>query len=191
MATTIKPRSRVISIRDTYSPRASRRNGLATYSACARDSSQKSSRRLSNAGTACGTAEETNEMAFTCKVQFLDDTDPFASTNFPEPTRPPSCTLYANIPLCEQIAVIHKLLKPPHNVSEVMPWKFCRYCISMTRRYCLPFSFGHLCRSWWPDNGFFFLIIVRRCGVTNSAKWNVFGFGKYVRRASRRFGWLS
>lgn len=116
MATTLKSRSRVISIRDTYSPRAIRRNGLSSHSACSLGSGQKLySRRTSNSAT----EEDRNEMAFTCKVQYLDDTDPFASTNFPEPTRPPSCTLLLNIPLCEQIAVLYKLLKPPHNLEDI------------------------------------------------------------------------
>ena len=114
-STTLKSRSRVISIRDTYSPRARRRNGLSSYSACSLGSGQKLYSRPSN--SAQEDESNNNEMAFTCKVQYLDDTDPFASTNFPEPTRPPSCTLYLNIPLCEQIAGLHKLLKPPHKVS--------------------------------------------------------------------------
>ena len=177
MATTLKSRSRVISIRDTYSPRASRRNGLSSYSACSLGSGQKLySRRTSNSAP----EEERNEMAFTCKVQYLDDTDPFASTNFPEPTRPPSCTLHLNIPLCEQIAVLHKLLKAPHNVSE-----------GISPEYCLRFNFGHLCASWRSDNGFLFSIPVGRRCFTDLTKWNVFGSGKYFGRTSRRFRRLS
>ena len=177
MATTLKSRSRVISIRDTYSPRASRRNGLSSHSACSLGSGQKLySRRTSNSAT----EEDRNEMAFTCKVQYLDDTDPFASTNFPEPTRPPSCTLLLNIPLCEQIAVLYKLLKPPHNVSE-----------GIRRCYCLCFYFGHLCASWPPDNGFLLSILVGRYCFTDLTKWHIFGSGKYFGRTSRRFRRLS
>lgn len=61
-------------------------------------------------------AESTVKMALTCKVQYLDDTDPFASTNFPEPTRPPTYTFHLNIPLFQQIAGLHRLLSAPHNV---------------------------------------------------------------------------
>lgn len=122
MAAALKSRSRVISIRDTYSPRASRRNGLSSYSACSLSGGDK---KLYNRRSFAGEQQDSNEMAFTCKVQYLDDTDPFASTNFPEPTRPPSCTLYLNIPLCEQIAGLHKLLKPPHNVSEYTLYCLC------------------------------------------------------------------
>lgn len=115
MAATLKSRSRVISIRDTYSPRGTRRNGLSSQSTSAL---YQGSKFFSTPTSNLSAEKDRNEMAFTCKVQFLDDTDPFASTNFPEPTRPPTCTLYLNIPLCEQIAGIYKLLKPPHNVSK-------------------------------------------------------------------------
>ncbi|KAK1788982.1 hypothetical protein P4O66_015875 [Electrophorus voltai] len=51
---------------------------------------------------------------FECRVQFLDDTDPFNSTNFPEPTRPPHYTFREDIPLINQIAGVHRLLHAPH-----------------------------------------------------------------------------
>ena len=53
---------------------------------------------------------------FVCRVQFLDDTDPFNSTNFPEPTRPPLYTFREDIPLINQLAGVHRLLKAPHKV---------------------------------------------------------------------------
>lgn len=55
---------------------------------------------------------------FVCRVQFLDDTDPFNSTNFPEPTRPPVYTFREDIPLINQIAGVHRLLKAPQKVSK-------------------------------------------------------------------------
>uniref|UniRef100_A0A3B5KWH2 FHOD1 N-terminal GTPase-binding domain-containing protein n=1 Tax=Xiphophorus couchianus TaxID=32473 RepID=A0A3B5KWH2_9TELE len=54
---------------------------------------------------------------FVCRVQFLDDTDPFNSTNFPEPTRPPVYTFREDIPLINQLAGVHRLLKAPHKVG--------------------------------------------------------------------------
>ncbi|XP_014911905.1 FH1/FH2 domain-containing protein 3-like isoform X4 [Poecilia latipinna] len=54
----------------------------------------------------------------TCRVQFLDDTDPFNSTNFPEPTRPPLYTFREDIPLINQIAGVHRLLKAPHKPDD-------------------------------------------------------------------------
>uniref|UniRef100_A0A8D0HAV1 FHOD1 N-terminal GTPase-binding domain-containing protein n=1 Tax=Sphenodon punctatus TaxID=8508 RepID=A0A8D0HAV1_SPHPU len=51
-----------------------------------------------------------------CRVQFLDDTDPFNSTNFPEPTRPPLYTFREDIPLATQLPGVHRLLRAPHKV---------------------------------------------------------------------------
>jgi len=55
---------------------------------------------------------------FMCRVQYLDDTDPFSSTNFPEPTRPPNFVFHINVPLINQIGGLYKLLGAPHKVSE-------------------------------------------------------------------------
>lgn len=55
----------------------------------------------------------------TCRVQYLNDIDPFrASTNFPEPPRPPLHSFNVNIPLVNQIAGVHRLLQAPHRVSN-------------------------------------------------------------------------
>lgn len=53
-----------------------------------------------------------------CRVQFLDDTDPFNSTNFPEPTRPPLYTFRQDIPLGTQLPGVHRLLRAPHKVRQ-------------------------------------------------------------------------
>ncbi|GFR77773.1 FH1/FH2 domain-containing protein 3 [Elysia marginata] len=55
---------------------------------------------------------------FSCRVQFLDDRDPFANTNFPEPTRPPNYPFLDNVPLISQIAGIHRLLEAPHRLED-------------------------------------------------------------------------
>ncbi|XP_034731366.1 FH1/FH2 domain-containing protein 3 isoform X5 [Etheostoma cragini] len=55
---------------------------------------------------------------FICRVQFLDDTDPFNSTNFPEPTRPPLYTFREDIPLINQIAGVHRLLAAPQKPDD-------------------------------------------------------------------------
>jgi hypothetical protein len=58
--------------------------------------------------------------ALTCRVQYLNDIDPFAyTTNFPEPPRPPVHTFSATLPLINQLAAVHKLLRAPHRVSVV------------------------------------------------------------------------
>ncbi|KAE8597377.1 hypothetical protein XENTR_v10016443 [Xenopus tropicalis] len=56
--------------------------------------------------------------SFECRVQFLDDTDPFNSTNFPEPSRPPLYTFRVDIPLVNQIAGAHRLLKAPQKIDD-------------------------------------------------------------------------
>uniref|UniRef100_A0A4X2M5T8 Formin homology 2 domain containing 3 n=1 Tax=Vombatus ursinus TaxID=29139 RepID=A0A4X2M5T8_VOMUR len=53
-----------------------------------------------------------------CRVQFLDDTDPFNSTNFPEPSRPPLYTFREDITLVTQLAGIHRLLRAPHKLDD-------------------------------------------------------------------------
>lgn len=63
-----------------------------------------------------GMAQEMSSL--TCKVQYLNDVDPFsATTKFPEPARAPTFSFNVNIPLINQIAAVHRLLKAPHRVS--------------------------------------------------------------------------
>uniref|UniRef100_A0A8C7XYF0 Formin homology 2 domain containing 1 n=1 Tax=Oryzias sinensis TaxID=183150 RepID=A0A8C7XYF0_9TELE len=54
----------------------------------------------------------------TCRLQFLEDSDPFVCTNYPEPRRPPTVDLEENLPLSEQIPGIHKLLQAPHRLED-------------------------------------------------------------------------
>ncbi|XP_045073118.1 FH1/FH2 domain-containing protein 1-like, partial [Coregonus clupeaformis] len=54
----------------------------------------------------------------TCRVQYLEDSDPFVCTNFPEPRRPPPYDLDENLALSEQIAGVHKLLEAPLKLEE-------------------------------------------------------------------------
>jgi hypothetical protein len=56
-----------------------------------------------------------------CRVQFLDDTDPFNSTNFPEPSRPPLFTFREDLALGTQLAGVHRLLRAPHKVQPAGP----------------------------------------------------------------------
>ncbi|XP_059210690.1 FH1/FH2 domain-containing protein 1 isoform X2 [Centropristis striata] len=53
-----------------------------------------------------------------CRVQFLEDSDPFICTNFPEPRRPPTVSVEENLPLSEQLGGIHKLLEAPLKLEE-------------------------------------------------------------------------
>nr|XP_060637395.1 FH1/FH2 domain-containing protein 3 isoform X3 [Anolis sagrei ordinatus] len=53
-----------------------------------------------------------------CRVQFLDDTDPFNSTNFPEPSRPPLYPFRQDLPLATQLPGVHRLLKAPQKLDD-------------------------------------------------------------------------
>jgi hypothetical protein len=53
---------------------------------------------------------------FHCRVQYLDDSQPFNTTNFPEPTRPPKYPFLTDVPIINQIAGVHSLLKAPLKV---------------------------------------------------------------------------
>ncbi|XP_057672699.1 FH1/FH2 domain-containing protein 3 isoform X11 [Diorhabda carinulata] len=58
-------------------------------------------------------------MALTCRVQYLNDIDPFSyTTNFPDPARPPLHTFSLTLPLINQLAAIHRLLKSPHRLDD-------------------------------------------------------------------------
>ncbi|KAF6200726.1 hypothetical protein GE061_005170 [Apolygus lucorum] len=58
-------------------------------------------------------------MALTCRVQYLNDRDPFECSSFlPEPPRPPVHTFSTTLPLINQIAAVHKLLKAPHRLDD-------------------------------------------------------------------------
>lgn len=60
---------------------------------------------------------------FTCRVQFVNDTDPFAYTSitsYPEPTRPPLHTFNFDLPLIDQLAAVHRLLRSPHKVPIIL-----------------------------------------------------------------------
>ncbi|XP_058237308.1 FH1/FH2 domain-containing protein 1 isoform X2 [Hemibagrus wyckioides] len=54
----------------------------------------------------------------TCRVQYLEDTDPFVCTNFPEPRRPPQYDFNELVPLNLQIAGVQKQLQAPLKLEE-------------------------------------------------------------------------
>ncbi|CAF3773395.1 unnamed protein product [Rotaria socialis] len=53
-----------------------------------------------------------------CRIQFLDDIDPFSSVNLPEPARPPSFTFLTSTVLSNQLHSVHKILDAPHKISD-------------------------------------------------------------------------
>ncbi|XP_005403723.1 PREDICTED: FH1/FH2 domain-containing protein 1 isoform X2 [Chinchilla lanigera] len=64
----------------------------------------------------CGDGEPVSVV--TVRVQYLEDTDPFACANFPEPRRAPTCTLDGALPLSTQIAALHRLLGAPLKLED-------------------------------------------------------------------------
>lgn len=64
-----------------------------------------------------GTVRDIGAETFVCRVQYLNDLDPFTEYNVREPTRPLYHTFNTTIPLSYQIAAVHRLLQAPHRVS--------------------------------------------------------------------------
>ncbi len=54
-----------------------------------------------------------------CRIQYLDDIDPFSSVNLPEPARPPSFTFLTSTVLSNQLNSVHKILNSPHKVNRL------------------------------------------------------------------------
>ncbi|XP_003417225.1 FH1/FH2 domain-containing protein 1 isoform X1 [Loxodonta africana] len=54
----------------------------------------------------------------TVRVQYLEDTDPFACANFPEPRRAPACSLDGALPVGAQIPALHRLLGAPLKLED-------------------------------------------------------------------------
>lgn len=78
----------------------------------------------------CGFADMAGGL--TCRVQFLDDVDPFAyCSTFPEPPRPPLHTFSEGLPLATQIAAVHRLLRAPHRVSFFSSLSFTPSCAAV------------------------------------------------------------
>ncbi|XP_077144903.1 FH1/FH2 domain-containing protein 1 isoform X3 [Ranitomeya variabilis] len=53
-----------------------------------------------------------------CRVQYLDDMDPFICTNFPEPRRPPVYNFPESAVLSEHLPAVHKLLEAPLKLED-------------------------------------------------------------------------
>ncbi|XP_072492115.1 FH1/FH2 domain-containing protein 1 isoform X1 [Notamacropus eugenii] len=66
-----------------------------------------------------GSGREDGEAAVVMvRVQYLEDADPFACANFPEPRRAPTCTLDGALPLGSQIPALHRLLSAPLKLED-------------------------------------------------------------------------
>ncbi|KAK9730180.1 Formin N-terminal GTPase-binding domain [Popillia japonica] len=101
----------------------------------------------SNKCPACPSKKEParDKTSLTCRVQYLNDIDPFAyttsfpdpprpplhtfsvtlpidpfayTTSFPDPPRPPLHTFSVTLPLINQLAAVHRLLNAPHRLDD-------------------------------------------------------------------------
>ncbi|CAG5039319.1 unnamed protein product [Parnassius apollo] len=66
-----------------------------------------------------GAVRDISADSFVCRVQYLNDLDPFIEYNVREPTRPLYHTFNTTIPLSYQIAAVHRLLQAPHRLDDV------------------------------------------------------------------------
>lgn len=55
---------------------------------------------------------------FQCRIQFLDDIDPFNATYIPEPSRPQVFTFVKNLSLRNQILSVKRLLNAPQKAED-------------------------------------------------------------------------
>ena len=60
-----------------------------------------------------------NSPTLQCRIQYLDDTDPFSSVNLPEPARPPSFIFLTSTIISNQLSSVHKVLNAPHKVNTI------------------------------------------------------------------------
>ncbi|XP_048006043.1 FH1/FH2 domain-containing protein 3 isoform X3 [Leguminivora glycinivorella] len=65
-----------------------------------------------------GSMRELVADSFVCRVQYLDDLDPFMEYNVREPPRPLYHTFNTTLPLSYQIASVHRLLQAPHRLDD-------------------------------------------------------------------------
>ncbi|XP_025160810.1 FH1/FH2 domain-containing protein 3 isoform X1 [Harpegnathos saltator] len=58
------------------------------------------------------------QMFFTCQVQYLNDVDPFTYATLYPDVNPPDHTFSATLPLINQLAAVHRLLRAPHRLDD-------------------------------------------------------------------------
>ena len=82
----------------------------------------------------------------TCRVQYLDDMDPF-TMNFPEPAKAPNYIFLTNVQLLNQVAGLKRVLKAPHKVSKLWCVQLCRLLEAgknsqISVKYYRPYLYG-------------------------------------------------
>lgn len=65
-----------------------------------------------------GRGAEAEPGSVLCRLQFLEDSDPFSCAAFPEPRRAPAQPVVEALPLLAQLPAMHRLLAAPLPVSR-------------------------------------------------------------------------
>ncbi|XP_072930775.1 FH1/FH2 domain-containing protein 3 [Epargyreus clarus] len=74
--------------------------------------------KVNDASRVNGAMRDMGADSFVCRVQYLNDLDPFIEYNVREPPRPLYHTFNTTIPLSYQIAAVHRLLQAPHRLDD-------------------------------------------------------------------------
>jgi len=77
-----------------------------------------------------------------CRVQYLNDTDPFNCSLLPEPTRPIIYNFLTNVPLVNQLVSLKRVLGAPHYVMflSVVNCSYCSLCLYNMQNFTIRFS---------------------------------------------------
>ena len=75
-----------------------------------------SSTNTSASSSTTSTTSNDSPNTITCRVQYLNDSQPFNTTNFPEPPVPLKYPFLVNVNLGAQIHSVHHLLNAPLQV---------------------------------------------------------------------------
>ena len=125
---------------------------------------------------------------FSCRIQYLDDSNPFATANFPEPTRPLTYAFLTSVPLSNQIANIHTALNAPLKVPDSLFFVLFLFCCNFKIKFFLFYSILNFLNLL-----FLFVFTDRRlCSANLQAEWLrdrirlLFGPGAVSGRAERR-----
>jgi hypothetical protein len=73
---------------------------------------------MSTSSTTEISLDDFDSWAVHCRIEYLDDIDPFNNNSLPEPPRPPSFTFLTSTVLSNQLNSVHRLLKAPHEITD-------------------------------------------------------------------------
>lgn len=121
-------------VRQTGSRIAWARHGVRTRPPCVRERGPggepylfRGTRNYEQSRPSLCREEMYRQMFFTCQVQYLNDVDPFSYPTLYPDVNPPDHTFSATLPLINQLAAVHRLLRAPHRVSYFRSTLFYRF----------------------------------------------------------------